>query len=261
MKDIVDAINSRVKEPYFGYAFLSFLAINWKAIFLLIYSKGGAEAKIIAFEGTTTTFSLVVYPLLIAALMVGISPWLRLVVSYISNRAIEIQNNLALEIEHKHNIKKTQLENSRSELFATKENELIDRAKRDQEIEKIQDKKVKDQLKQEIDELRTKRNLLAHDDFGTSSVISLSEAEKEILMAANFFPENQILRDQSLDKNRNFRIGKFEFGVSNNKSFMKYEDALEMLCEKGLVRQVGSSGDIFEVTHKGWELIDRILKL
>ena len=59
MKDIVDAINSRVKEPYFGYAFLSFLAINWKAIFLLIYSKGSAEAKIIAFEGTTTTFSFV----------------------------------------------------------------------------------------------------------------------------------------------------------------------------------------------------------
>lgn len=260
MKDIVDAINSRVKEPYFGYAFLSFLAINWKAIFLLIYSKGSAEAKIIAFEGTTTTFSLVVYPLLIAALMVGISPWLRLVVSYISNRAIEIQNNLALEIEHKHNIKKTELENSRSKLFATKENELIDRAKRDQEIEKIEDEKVKDQLKKEIEELRTQRNLLVHNKLGTPSILDLSEAEKEILMALKAFPESQILRDESFDGKRSFRIGKIEFGISNNKSFMKYEHALEMLCKKGLVRQVGTRGSYFEATHKGWELIDKLDK-
>lgn len=258
MKDIVDAINSRVKEPYFGYAFLSFLAINWKAIFLLIYSKGSAEAKIIAFEGTTTTFSLVVYPLLIAALMVGISPWLRLVVSYISNRAIEIQNNLALEIEHKHNIKKTELENSRSKLFATKENELIDRAKRDQEIEKIEDEKVKDQLKQEIDELRTQRNLLANNNLGTPSIMNLSEAEKEILMAIKTFPESQIYRMEYIDSNRYFEIGKLKLGVTDNKSFMKYEHAIETLSDKNIIRQIGINGEIFEVTHKGWELIDKL---
>ena len=34
MNDIFDAISARIKAPYFGYALLAFIGLNWRGIFL-----------------------------------------------------------------------------------------------------------------------------------------------------------------------------------------------------------------------------------
>jgi len=46
MKDLFDAISTRVKEPYWGFFLLSFLAFSWRGLFLLFTSSETAQQRI-----------------------------------------------------------------------------------------------------------------------------------------------------------------------------------------------------------------------
>lgn len=61
---------------------------------------------------------------------------------------------MQLESEHTKIIRKTELEQARAALLAAKENDLISRAKRDEEISEIGDSESRDDLIAEIKELR-----------------------------------------------------------------------------------------------------------
>ena len=50
MNDVIDAINTRFKSPYFGYAVLAFFALNWRGIFLLSATEGDPASRLEAFD-------------------------------------------------------------------------------------------------------------------------------------------------------------------------------------------------------------------
>ncbi len=150
MNDIIEAINSRLKAPYFGFVFLTFLGLNWRGFFLLTVTVGSPQERLAAFDSHTSFESLVVYPLIIGGLITLASPWIKFVFNFISQRPFGYMDDLILKSEHKKTIRKTELERSRSDFFANKESELINRAKRDEEVLEIENEKLKEKLQQEI---------------------------------------------------------------------------------------------------------------
>lgn len=257
MNDIIDAISTRIKAPYFGYALLAFIGFNWRGLFLLAVTVGSPQERLAAFDAQTSFWSLVFFPLLIGGLIALASPWIRFAFNFMSQRPFGYMDNLLLTSEHIKTIKKTQLEQSRAELFANKESELIDRAKRDEEVLEIEDEKLKEKLKQEIDALRRKRDNMSNNLEENINYANMSSEEMEILKAAAKDGKGTISKNVYLS-GRNIQAGSLTFGAGSNRDFTKYNSALSSLVSKGLVTAVGDKDQIFELTNAGWQLIDSL---
>ncbi len=77
MKDILEALDSRIKSPVFGYFILSMVAVNWKPFFFLFFDDGSVISRIIYFEVNTTSTSLFFYPIFLSGLYSLIYPWVQ----------------------------------------------------------------------------------------------------------------------------------------------------------------------------------------
>jgi hypothetical protein len=258
VKEVVDAVNNRLKTPYFGYAILAFIALNWRGFFLLVLSKGKPEEKLALFDAQTDIYTLLIYPLVIGAVVAATAHWFKYLFGLIERKPKELVENQQLEAEHKKTIKQAQLEQSRSDLFAVKENELIDRAKRDEAVADIEDLETKEKLIKQLDSIRTERDMLSNElQMKHRPEDGLSQEAKEILVAASSDDRGNIMKIKSLS-GRNIQAGKSSFGSKDQKSFVKYEAALEQLIEHNFVKELGHKGEVFEITHKGWDLIQAL---
>lgn len=257
MKDLIDAINTRIKEPYWGFFLLSFLAFNWKGIFLLCFAGESAQVRINLFEQQTDLWSLIVCPISTAIFILLITPWLKLLFGWLSRRAYEKLNSQELEREHKYIAEKNKLENERAVELANKEKELIDQAKRDIDIDKLEDDQVKQNLREEIEKLRNERDQASKQLFGEPNIIQIDEEEKEVLKAACLDKNGQIMR-RTFIGGRFIQAGNLQLGKDNNMEFLKYDEALKSLKAKELIQDIGQKGEIFEISYKGWNLISKL---
>jgi hypothetical protein len=243
MNDVLDAINTRLRSPYFGYAILAFLALNWRGIFLLVVSEGDPASRLEAFDSVTSYWSLVVFPLIVGAVVAASSHWLKYLFLLIAKKPLELIENSNLEAEHKKAIRKSELEQVRIELAATRETELIERAKRDESIAQITDESKKKELEEEIGKIRRKRD------------IKITDNAKELLKAAASDGNGTIMKPQTIGE-QSIQAGKRSFGKGSKRDYAAYDSALSELIENGYVKAVGHKGEIFELTHEGWEVVD-----
>jgi len=264
MKDLLDAINTRVKEPYWGFFLLSFLAFNWRGLFLLCFSTGIAQEKINLFDSQTNFWSLLICPVSTALIIVLLTPWLKVIFGFLTRKAYEIINSQVLKREYEYQKEKNLLDKQllvsdsmTTNLYESKEEELIERAKRDLEIEKIENDKVKKNLREEIEKLRNERDQASKRLFGEPSTIQINEEEKEVLKAACLDKNGQIMR-RTFIGGRFIQAGNLQLGNDNNMEFLKYDEALKSLKAKELIQDVGQKGEIFEISYKGWDLISKL---
>ncbi len=257
MNDIIDAIGARIKAPYFGYALLAFIALNWRGMFLLATTSGIPQDRLAAFDSITSFASLIIWPLVVGAAVTAFSPWIKFVFAFISKMPFEHIDNLNLHAEHKKTIRRTELERSRADLFAGKEAELIERAKRDEEVLQIEDESLQEELKAELDLLRKERDRMSHGLYSSESKVQLSPTETELLKIAAKSGSGTISRNQYLS-GRNIKVGSLTFGTDSTKEFAKYDSALRSLVSKELVRGMGPGPTIFELTHTGWQIAEAL---
>lgn len=258
MKDLVDAIETRIKSPYFGYAVFAFVALNWEALFVLFLSESSPKDRIVGFNGDTDIWTLLIIPFSFGFFIAIISPWLRLMFEYISRKPFELTDSIKLEAQHKNTIKQARLEQSRAKLFAIKENELIERAKRDEEVAEISDEDAKAKLSKELDSLRYERDMLSNEITQRKSIdFSLSEAAKDLLKEAATDKTGIVMLRNTLSS-RSFQAGSKTFGKEDAREFAKYESALEELMLNGYIKERGHKGEIFELTSKGWSLSEKL---
>lgn len=245
MKDVVDAINSRIKSPYFGYAVLAFFALNWRGIFLLVVTKEAPAERLQLFDAETSFWSLVVLPLIVGALVAASTHWLRYLFLLVARKPLELIENSNLEAEHRKFIRQAELEQVRADLAAKRESELIDRAKRDESIAEISDESKKKELEEEIKKIRSERD------------IKLSDMARELLLAAASEDNGTIMAPKTLGE-QSIQAGKKSFGKISKRDYTAYESALDELVASGYVQPVGHKGEIYELTHKGWQLADAL---
>ncbi len=262
MKEVVDAISSRFRSPYFGYSILAFFAFNWRGIFLLLTLEDSPQQRLAAFDSETCIWTLVVYPLLVGALVAASTHWVRLVFSWVSRKPLELMDILDLEAEHKKTLHQAKLEQSRSKVLAVKEEELIERAKRDEAVAGIEDSEAKERLAAQLDAMRRERDLLSEQlkqqgNVGTPSLAQLSQEEAEILSAAASQKNGSIIKPKSIGA-RTIQAGGHSFGQDSPREFAKYEEALDNLITMELVKEVGAKGEMFTLTSRGWKVADAL---
>ena len=259
MKDLLDAINTRVKEPYWGIFVLSFLAFNWKGLFLLSFSAGTAQEKINLFDSETNIWSLLFFPISTALFIVVITPWLKVLFGFASRLAYEKLNSQELVREHKYLAQKNTLEKERAKALANKESELIDQAKRDVDIDQIKDEETRNKLKMEIEKLRKERNKLANkESVDKNDIDELSDYELELLYRLN------TSQDHCVQKKR---INGQDFLVINNANIYEHNnspfyyrtmDAITSLTRKGLLKDLNSEGKLFEMTSDAKKIASKL---
>ena len=165
MKDLLDSIGNKVKSPIFGYTLLATSLINWKPIFYLLISSENVIDRFSYFDSHTSIFTLLVIPLSISIFGLLVQPWMSFIFLYIAQKPTYLRDVLLIDSEHELNIKRQKLEATRGHLLAQQEEELIERAERDSQIEEIGNQPTKEKLKGEIEELRRTRDKMKNAQF------------------------------------------------------------------------------------------------
>jgi hypothetical protein len=160
MNDLIEALKTRLSSPLFGYFGLALLAFNWKAFFFLFVQEGDVLGRIQFFEEHTTAYSLGIWPLSFSFAFALLYPWMIFLVAWMTSRPIEMKDMVQASSEHTVLLRRKQLEDARSSLLASAELELIERAKRDQELDEFQNEELRGKLKAELEQLRAERDSL-----------------------------------------------------------------------------------------------------
>ncbi len=154
MKELLDAIGARVKSPVLGYYSAAFIIFNWKPLLYLFMQTGSVTGRFTYFDTHTDIFSTLLWPAALAAAIAATYPWINYGFLKLTSAPTRLKNTLQARSEHHYLIQKQELEKARSELMKVAENELIEQAKRDEEIEKIENDETRIKLQEEIDKLR-----------------------------------------------------------------------------------------------------------
>lgn len=161
MKDIFDAIDSRIKSPVFGYFLLSMFAFNWQPIFFLLFDDGSVIDRIAYFDEHTNAETLLVLPLIFTALY----PWLQYAFIWINSKPHELKRSLHNTAEHTDIMKKQKLARERKEYEETLVSNVIERAKTDQKVaEEFEDEDTREKVQSEIESIRKENNSNADED-------------------------------------------------------------------------------------------------
>ncbi|PTR16072.1 hypothetical protein C8R31_10286 [Nitrosospira sp. Nsp2] len=175
MREILEVIESRIKSPVLGYFIFAFVAINWKVIFYLFVENKSALDRISYFESNTDFVFLLILPAIAAGIFSVAYPWINYFFLHLCIKPTELKNSVQARTEHNLLVVKQGLENIRSEILSRRERELIDRAKRDEELNKIEDQEIKEKLKSEIGELRIKGGAIANPPINPAGSTSVTE--------------------------------------------------------------------------------------
>lgn len=165
VKEIFESIEARIKTPFFGYFLFSLVAFNWDSFFYLFFDDGAASTRIDYFKKETNWISVIFYPTITACAYTIFYPWLIYILTLSASKPNQLKNNLQIESEHNTLLKKQELENTRSQFFKEMEEELINRAKRDEDLSDIENEATKEKLKDEIEKLRADRDELRDVSF------------------------------------------------------------------------------------------------
>jgi len=160
MKDIFEAVKIRLSSPLFGYFLLSFVSLNWKGLYYLAFAgdKVTALEKIQYFHDYTNLWTTLFWPFVIAIIFICAQPWVRYLTFLVSDMPNRKNSLLQLKTEHDLIVERQALEKTRSDIALGKEDELIERAKRDKAVSDIDDETIRGDLQAQINELRMERD-------------------------------------------------------------------------------------------------------
>lgn len=204
MNDFVDALKTRFSSPLFGYYSLALFWFNWQAFLYLSMDDGNILSRIKYFEEHTSVASLIWWPLSFSLCFSLFYPWLVFFISWASTKPTELKIMDQVKSESRILQAKKQIEEEQSNFLADAEQNLIERAKRDQELDQFKNEELKARLKQEIENLRTEAR------FPRNQFVSSDARKKhmELLEMANHFrkrasetgrsiAERQLLHDRA----------------------------------------------------------------
>ncbi len=154
IKEVLDALNTRIRSPIIGSFVIAFVIVNWRSLFYLTFADQLTEEKFIYFDEHTDLRSLILFPAAIGFFMAIVSPWIVLAGAHLAEIPVRKRKFLQIKSSHQILIEKESFENTRRQIKATREEALIDEAIRDQEINKIEDTEIREELEKKIDESR-----------------------------------------------------------------------------------------------------------
>lgn len=172
LKEILDSMSTRVKSPFFGYFVFTWAVLNWKAWIYLVFSTADMFDRFTYFEANTTSGTLIWLPTAIAITLTLASTWFRWILLVANTKPTVLRSVQQAKADHQVLQEKLKLEEIRQSFQKTREEGLIEEAKRDEKISSIRDDGVRQKLQDQIDELREQaKNPVAIDEgtYGSDS--------------------------------------------------------------------------------------------
>ncbi|MDP2519276.1 hypothetical protein Q8W33_11940 [Shimia thalassica] len=178
LKEIYEAWGARVKSNLLGSVVLSFLAINWKVFFYLVFADRPVLQKFRYFDANTDNWSLFVSPILVGgAIALGL-PFLNNLTHRVVSAPISRIRSRDEAYSHERLSQRNEWEVERNRAIEIFEKRLVAAAQIDQEIENtIEDEDVKEKLRKQIEEQRV-----------------ISDTSKSDQVRSNSFPDTQHLK-------------------------------------------------------------------
>lgn len=285
IKEIFDALSARIKSPILGSILFSYLVINWKPVFYLLFSGENIVNKFTYFEAHTIWYSTFLFPTVFGVLIACLSPWVSYFGAYVVAKPVSLARMLQVEEENKRLLAEQGLAQARNDLLSTQIDEVIDQAEQFEKVDKIEDAEIRLNLQRQIDDLSESlkekkepdristinmpdRDSAEKKDYGIyhgggweSPKIKLSNEAEEMLAKAATSKNGEIIRLQTLS-GTHFSAGDYEFknqGVA--RSLAVLESAVEELEKYGFIRAIGTKREIFRLTDKGYSRADGIDRL
>lgn len=110
-------------------------------------------------------------------------------------------------------------------------------------------------LKKIVETEKSKSDIIEHADSYELQSPSLSEEAKTIVKTAAKNEHGTILKIATM-RGRSVSAAGVDFGGGSLREAAKWENALNELLDAGFVVERGYKGEVFELTHQGWNLAD-----
>lgn len=154
IKEIFEAFSQRIKSPIFGYVILAFLAVNWKPVFFLLFSGEPASAKFTYLDTNTSWWALLVLPLFFGVLAALAAPWVSLWGAIWAESPTNKKRIRAVKAANEVSKIKNELREEQNKAVGS----LIESAKQDAEVQKIENEQVRLEVQKQINEIRNQTN-------------------------------------------------------------------------------------------------------
>ena len=279
IKEIFEAMGQRIRSPFWGYVFLSFVFLNWKPLYYLVFSDTSVPVKFRFFDLNTDPQSLYVLPLAFGLLATLLSPYISEYAALWATKPINRKRLRDVDAAHQvlqsKNIFAAERENQR----AIYEQGLIDQAKRDEQIDAISDPDLKREIMGKVEESRDLAPIGNLEGLKTLKlpppaeknsdelkylITTLAQIRSGTLYA--FYAEEKLelihFEDEGTD---DIAIGK------HNRSVVRYSAALEKLEQSGSIHLDDEIIDSdlekgnqfghalrFRITDTGYDLADKV---
>ncbi len=169
LKEIFTALQERIRTPVYGSIFLALIVLNWKVVFVLVFTKEPYVDKFKYFADNTCWLSLFVIPFLLGLLMVYITPRVaNFTAKFVAEPKLEkkkFEMNQAYDFKEAEEARKATLE----QLILDRKTESAGK------LDNIQDKDLKEAAKQDL--LNAEKYV--EDDYVSDDPYTLSHLETQ----------------------------------------------------------------------------------
>lgn len=160
LSEIFEAWTTRIRSPLFGYYSLAFTAINWREILYLAMSDTDIQERINFFDQNTGIESLFCFPIAFAVLASLLYPWVQLGLIRATSFPNIKRNIVNAKAESDLLAEKVRLEENRNKIRLNMEQDAINRAKTEENLEDIKDDAARKRARDEINAIRSSAQLL-----------------------------------------------------------------------------------------------------
>ncbi|WP_136057666.1 hypothetical protein [Candidatus Halocynthiibacter alkanivorans] len=272
LKDMFESWLERIRSPFFGSIALSFLLINWQAVFFLLFAKVPVSTRLDYFDENTSVWTLAWLPLVFGLGLALFSPWLKFAGAWVATKPLSLLNQLQNDQARAHRIreyeKMAEEEDAKALYEAAAEQRKIDAAERLEEAKNVGDGAVKEELLRERESNKnepssngpTKPKLSVDDLTGVEVEILRTSAAANAGMNIMDFVENEnyISNVRSLISNFSYK----RLGVDTG-SALKNLVAINLVSSKmypSSENPKGKSVDHYSLTAEGYSLSDSIFE-
>lgn len=250
LKEAVEAWLHRVRAPILGYTLLAGLAINWKALWALLFSEIDLFSRFLYFDLRTDLCTLFVFPLVVGFVSAIASPWIGLVGAWCARKPTEllrkIQHDARVEQEIYRLETQARVETAKAREERARETRKLAELKRTQEAAELGEEAL-----DAFEEARESNQTVDH-----NAKLSLSELEKFAILVLGTL--NGEVSAETISQNKN--VAKDYMRLVPNATPLRLktelEDALQRVQKLGLAKR--SPYGEWSLTSTGYEEHDRL---
>jgi len=185
IKEILSALETRLRSKLLGSIIIAFILINWKVIFFVIFEQVGAKEKFSFFDDNTSPLSLYLFPVVAGTVFALVMPWVSYLVMFISFSPERKKRELRNNSEHQNLLNKWELNIQLKEFQQREDRIILDRAKMKEDIKKIDDPVVRKDVTEEIEknnltQSEKKPSVTTEGNSFTFTMQSLESLDKDI---------------------------------------------------------------------------------